>query len=82
MCCILLAHAIAQAVKATPLLQVVAAPAASADACIASASTARQRDNTHQLNASSDCHECRITRPCKDAQNRLLWRDKTRPART
>ena len=32
--------------------------------------------------ASSDCHECRITRPYKDAQNRLLWRDKTCPART
>ena len=32
--------------------------------------------------ALSDCHECRITRPYKDAQNRLLWRDKTCPART
>ena len=32
--------------------------------------------------ASSDCHECRITRPYKDAQNRLLWQDKTCPART
>ena len=32
--------------------------------------------------ASSDCHECSITRPYKDAQNRLLWRDKTCPART
>ena len=31
---------------------------------------------------ASDCHECRITRPYKDAQNRLLWRDKTCPART
>ena len=27
-------------------------------------------------------HRCRITRPYKDAQNRLLWRDKTCPART
>ena len=33
--------------------------------------------------ASSDCHECRISyRPYKDAQNRLLWRDKACPART
>ena len=32
--------------------------------------------------ASSDCHECRITRAYRDAQNRLLWRDKTCPART
>ena len=32
--------------------------------------------------ASSDCHECRITRPYKDAQNRLLWRVKTCPTRT
>ena len=32
--------------------------------------------------ASSDCHECRITRPYKDAQNRLLWRDNTCPACT
>ena len=32
--------------------------------------------------ASSDCHECRITRPYKDAQNRLFWRDKTCPVRT
>ena len=29
--------------------------------------------------ASSDCHECRITRPYKDAQNRLPWQDKTCP---
>ena len=28
------------------------------------------------------CHECRITRPDKNAQNRLLWRDKTCPARS
>ena len=32
--------------------------------------------------ASSDCHECCITRPYKDARNRLLWRDKTCPACT
>ena len=32
--------------------------------------------------ASSDCHACRIIRPYKDAQNRLLWRDKTHPAGT
>ena len=32
--------------------------------------------------ASSDCHECRISTPYKDAQNRLLWRNKTCPART
>ena len=31
--------------------------------------------------ASSDCHESGITRPYKDAQNRLHWRDKTCPAR-
>ena len=30
--------------------------------------------------ASSDCHECRITRPYKDARNTLLWQDKTCPA--
>ena len=29
-----------------------------------------------------DCQDCRINRPYKDAQNRLLWRDKTCPART
>ena len=27
--------------------------------------------------ASSDCHDCRITRPYKDAQNGLLWRDRS-----
>ena len=32
--------------------------------------------------ASSDCHECRMTRPYKDAQNRVLWRGKTCAART
>ena len=31
--------------------------------------------------ASSDYHDCGITRPYKDAQNRLLWRDKACPAR-
>ena len=32
----------------------------------------------HQVTVMS----CRITSPYKDAQNRLLWRDKTCPART
>ena len=29
-----------------------------------------------------DCQSCRISRPYKDAQDRLLWKDKTCPART
>ncbi len=32
--------------------------------------------------ALRDCQKCRISRPYRDAQDRLLWRDKTRPART
>ena len=32
--------------------------------------------------ALRDCQNCRINRPYRDAQNRLLWRDKTCPART
>ena len=32
--------------------------------------------------ASIEWHKCCITRPYKDAQNRVLWRDKTCPART
>ena len=32
--------------------------------------------------ALRDCQNCRISRPYRDAQDRLLWRDKTRPART
>ena len=32
--------------------------------------------------ALSDRHECRIARPYKDAQNRLLWRDKNCLAHT
>ena len=32
--------------------------------------------------ASCDCQNCRISRPYWDAQDRLLWRDKTCPART
>ena len=27
-----------------------------------------------------DCQNCRISRPYRDAQDRLLWRDKTCPA--
>ena len=29
-----------------------------------------------------DCQECHINRPFRDAQNRLLWKDETCPART
>ena len=29
-----------------------------------------------------DCQECHINRPYRDAQDRLLWKDKTCPART
>ena len=29
-----------------------------------------------------DCQNCRISRPYRDAQDRLLWRDKTCPAHT
>jgi len=32
--------------------------------------------------ALHDCQNCRISRPYRDAQDRLLWRDKTCPART
>ncbi len=32
--------------------------------------------------ALRDCENCRIKRPYRDAQDRLLWRDKTCPART
>ncbi len=32
--------------------------------------------------ALRDCQNCRISRPYRDAQDRLLWRDKTCPART
>ena len=32
--------------------------------------------------AIRDCQNCRISRPYKDAQDRLLWRDKTCPAHT
>jgi len=32
--------------------------------------------------ALSDRQNCRISRPYRDAQDRLLWRDKTCPART
>ncbi len=32
--------------------------------------------------ASRDCQSCQIARPCRDAQDRLLWKDKTCPART
>ena len=32
--------------------------------------------------ALPDCQNCRIGRPYRDAQERLLWRDKTYPART
>ena len=32
--------------------------------------------------ALRDCPNCRISRPYRDAQDRLLWRDKTCPART
>jgi len=32
--------------------------------------------------ALCDCQNCRISRPYRDAQDRLLWRDKTCPART
>ncbi len=32
--------------------------------------------------AIRDCQNCRISRPYRDAQDRLLWRDKTCPART
>jgi len=32
--------------------------------------------------ALRDCQDCRISRPYRDAQDRLLWRDKTCPART
>ena len=29
-----------------------------------------------------DCQQCHINRPFRDAQDRLLWKDKTCPART
>ena len=32
--------------------------------------------------ALRDCQNCRVSRPYRDAQDRLLWRDKTCPART
>jgi hypothetical protein len=32
--------------------------------------------------ALRDCQNCRISRPYRDAQDWLLWRDKTCPART
>ncbi len=32
--------------------------------------------------ALRDCQNCRIGRPYRDAQDRLLWKDKTCPART
>ena len=32
--------------------------------------------------ALHDCQKCRIGRPYRDAQDRLLWKDKTCPART
>jgi hypothetical protein len=32
--------------------------------------------------ALRDCQHCRISRPYRYAQGRLLWRDKTCPART
>ena len=32
--------------------------------------------------ALCDCQNCRIKRPCWDAQNRLLWIDKSRRAHT
>jgi len=32
--------------------------------------------------ALRDCQNCRISSPYRDAQDRLLWRDKTCPART
>ena len=32
--------------------------------------------------ALRDCQNCRITRPYRDVQDRLLWKDKTRPACT
>ena len=32
--------------------------------------------------ALRDCQGCRVGRPYRDAQDRLIWRDKTGPART
>ena len=32
--------------------------------------------------ALHDCQDCRIGRPYRDAQDRLLWKDKTCPAHT
>jgi len=32
--------------------------------------------------ALRDCQHCHISRPYRDAQDKLLWRDKTCPART
>ncbi len=32
--------------------------------------------------ALRDCQHCRVSRPYRDAQDRLLWRDKTCPAHT
>ena len=29
-----------------------------------------------------DCQNCRVNKPYRDAQDKLLWRDKTCPART
>jgi len=34
------------------------------------------------LVALHNCQNCRISRPCRDAQDRLLWRDKSCPAHT
>ena len=32
--------------------------------------------------ALRDCRSCRMSSPLRDAQNKLLWKDKTCPART
>ncbi len=41
----------------------------------------RPRSNFKDV-ALRDCQKCRNIRPNRDAQDRLLWRDKTCPART
>ncbi len=42
----------------------------------------RRAVHLSHLTALRDCQNCRISRPYRDAQDRLLWRDKLCPAHT
>jgi hypothetical protein len=49
--------------------------------CTTASNPGRPRSSFNDV-ALRDCQNCRISRPYRDAQDRLLWRDKTCPART